>query len=860
MTFHETIITSGYAPNNTGVLTDFEIVSYKSGRNMICKVKQDGKNIYFTHYPRNNTEQYMFLEILNNSPIWNMKWESVFGYPGHHYNNGINSYNFTIKIKINPEKSLIHEYINNSIAINTIITDTFDKLPIFDKTDFSSKSFVSFEKPFEVQGDFKVNLYEYQKRSLNKMIKIERGDTNFKVKYTLPMTVLDEEILYDPISNRKISEDKYLDINVRGGVLSDEMGLGKTITSIALIYSNPAPNDHPAVKFSESYQMNKLFTKATLILCPSHLTKQWEGEVLKCNPNFKVLLIVTKKDMDKLKVTDVQNADIIITSHQFLMNFGYYPKLHYKHITASSYSPTDRKSVLKNVLTALMKDEAKLLALETPVFEFFFFQRIIVDEGHEIFGEMGSIAGVVARYMSEWVSSIDANYYWYVSGTPFINFKGIQNCSKFVNLQLLESDRQLNFDYSNNNTMNREKHSELFNFLYKEYIWNNILSKICIRHRKTDVENQIKIPGYDEKLIWIKFTDLERQLYEAKKGKVISSYLQQLCCHPMVIESSKKIFGDVEVDLALMQDKLIEYHKKNIDMAKDKIAKLDKNNQAYHMLKKNFETTLNESNYLYTILSQMKNKEIDENEKCSICLDPIDNPTLTACGHLFCYECLKISLTDKKKCPMCKTDLTGKEILTTSLKVAPNANACINPLIQKYGSKLGKAISIIRTLVTLPNSRIIIFSQWDDMLSLIGKTLIENGIGNCFVKGNVWSRNKAITKFKAGVNNEGDDNKVIMLSLKNAASGTNLTEATHILFIEPINAPSDECKAIESQAIGRACRVGQKNKITVMRILIENTIEEEIYRKSYDKDIVIEFKQEDKLIDDLVKKTSSLVV
>ena len=857
MTFHETIINSGLSPNNTDALTDFEIVSYKSGRTMICKVKQNGKIIYFTHYPRNNMEQYMFMEILNNSPIWIMKWDYAFSnYPAQ-YNGGCS---FTIKIKINPEKSLIHDYINSSIAINSIITDTFEKLPIFDKTDFSSKSFVSFEKPFEMNEAFKINLYEYQKKSLNKMIKIEKGETSFKVKYTLPMTVLEEDILYDPISNRKIAEDKYLDINVRGGVLSDEMGLGKTITSIALIYSNPAPNDHPAVKYSESYQMNKLFTKATLILCPSHLTKQWEGEILKCNPSFKVLLIVTKKDMDKLKVADVQNADIIITSHQFLMNFAYYPKLHYKHITASSYSATDRKNVLKNVLTTLMKDEAKLLALETPVFEFFFFQRIIVDEGHEIFGEMGSIAGVVARYMSEWVSSIDANYYWYVSGTPFINFRGIQNCSKFINLQLLESDRQLNFDYSNNNTNNREKHSELFNFLFKEYIWNNILSKICIRHRKIDVENQIKIPGFEEKLIWVKFTDLEKQLYEAKKGKVIRSYLQQLCCHPMVIESSKKIFGDVEVDLALMQDKLIEYHKKNMDQAKDKIAKLDPKNQAYHMLKKNFETTLNESSYLFNILSQMKNKEIDENEKCSICLDPIDNPTLTSCGHLFCYECLKMCLADKKKCPMCKTDLTGKEILTTNIKVVPNANAGINPLILKYGSKLGKAISIIRTLVNLPNSRIIVFSQWDDMLSLIGKTLSENGIGNCFVKGNVWSRNKAISKFKTGYNSEGDDNKVIMLSLKNAASGTNLTEATHILFIEPIDAPSEECKAIESQAIGRACRVGQKNKITVMRILIENTIEEEIYRKSYDKDIVIEFKNDDKLIKDLVEKTSSMVV
>ena len=40
--------------------------------------------------------------------------------------------------------------------------------------------------------------------------------------------------------------------------------------------------------------------------------------------------------------------------------------------------------------------------------------------------------------------------------------------------------------------------------------------------------------------------------------------------------------------------------------------------------------------------------------------------------------------------------------------------------------------------------------------------------------------NSAITKFKNGVNKEGSENKVIMLSLNNAASGTNLTEATHI--------------------------------------------------------------------------------
>ena len=846
-TFYETTINIDLMSNTPP--TDFEIVSIKSStyeKRMIFKVTQNSKLIYFPHHPRTNNELYLFLEIKNGSPIWNMNYE--IGQPIMY--NMI--YRFPTKVKINPDPDLIHEYLNTSIAINTVFSESYEKLPIFDKTDFSSKSFVSYEEPIETPSNFKIKLHEYQKRSLGKMLKMEKGETSFTVKYTVPINFFDQEYIYDPISNQRVLEDKYLNIKIRGGVLSDEMGLGKTITSVALIATNPAPKEHPAVKYSNDYQMDKLFTKATLVLCPSHLTKQWETEVNRCNPKFNVLTIVTKKDMDKLTVADIQNANIIITSHQFLMNFKYYPTLHYKYVTPSGYSSYDRKISLKAKLQALMKDQTQLLTLQTPVFEFFFFQRIILDEGHEIFGEMlGS--GALSRYMADWVSSMDANYYWYVSGTPFVNFLGVKNCANYINLKLVEKERQLDFDYSKDYSNNRSSNyaQELFNFMSKEYMWNNILSKICIRHRKPDVENQIQIPGFEEKLIWVKFTELEKQLYEAKKGKVPNQYLQQLCCHPMVIESTKKIFGDVEVDLSLMQDKLIEYHKKNYETYKHKLSLLDKTKPEYFMLKKTYESSMNESHYLYTILSQMKEKPIEDDQNCSICMDALDNPTLTACGHIFCYDCLKMCLGDKKKCPMCKADLSGKELLVTK-KLNEKPKEETNPLITKYGSKLGKAISIIRTLVAQPSSRIIIFSQWDDMLYLIGKTLSENGIENCFVKGNVWSRNSAINKFKAGKNSEGQENKVIMLSLKNAASGTNLTEATYILFIEPINSSKEECRAIEGQAIGRACRVGQKNKVTVMRILIEKTIEEEIYKNSYNKDVVVDFKNDDNLMKELL--------
>ena len=842
MTFYETTIICPHIGN----LSDFSIVSINISLNraMICKIKVNDKLKYFI-VSLKPIEIYIFLEIFNGSPLWHTTYEIQNG----------NTYNKTlIKVKINPDQDLFHEYLNSSLSINSIIFDKFEKLPIFDKTDFSSKSFITYENIVESPTTFKVKLYEYQKRSLGKMLHMEKGDTSFQVKYTVPIKLNNEEYLYDPISNQRVIDHKYLNIKTRGGVLADEMGLGKTITSIALIASNPAPLNCPAVKYSESYKMNKLFTKATLVLAPSHLVKQWEDEAIKCNPKFNVQVIVTKKDMDKIKVSDIQEADIIITSHQFLMNFKYYPSLHYKACTPSNYASYDRQKVLETKLSNLLNNEEALLTLENPVFEFFFFQRIILDEGHEIFGEMlGS--GSQSKYMSNWVSSMDANYYWYVSGTPFVNFLGVKNCSTYINLKLEEPDRQLSFDYS---TGNKQVNctQELFSFLTKEYIWNNILSKICIRHRKIDVENQVQIPGFEEKLIWLKFTDLEKQLYDAKVDKVPHQYLQQLCCHPMIIEQTRKIFGDAEIDLALMQDKLLEYHNNRCEEYKKKLAKLDPKKTEYHMLKKTYESTINESHYMHTILDKMKNKPIDdENESCSICMDVLENPALTNCGHLFCYECVKMCLSDKKKCPMCKADLTGKELLVVNGKNIKQPVE-INPLIIKYGSKLGKTISIIRTLVEQPNSRIIIFSQWDDMLSLIGKTLAENNINNCFVKGNVWSRNSAIKKFKTGVNADGDDNKVIMLSLKNSASGTTLVCCTHIIFIEPINASMEEVKAIESQAIARAVRIGQTKNVMVIRILIEKTIEEKIYKSSYDKDVQINFKPDDMIINELINVSS----
>jgi SNF2 family DNA or RNA helicase len=72
---------------------------------------------------------------------------------------------------------------------------------------------------------------------------------------------------------------------------------------------------------------------------------------------------------------------------------------------------------------------------------------------------------------------------------------------------------------------------------------------------------------------------------------------------------------------------------------------------------------------------------------------------------------------------------------------------------------------------------------------------------------------------------------VIMLSLDNAASGTNLTQATHVILLEPVAGTKSQATATETQAIGRAHRVGQTKQVTVVRFIMRNTIEQEMHER-----------------------------
>jgi SNF2 family DNA or RNA helicase len=801
-----------------------EPIGIMSDGNICFKISYNDQN-FFHQVSFRNILKTVLQEIVSGSNLWDYSFRIY-----KEYGNNIRVI-YNIKGKNHPLSKFL-KYASSGNYLNDLFIEEQQS-----DVNVNDKSFIPINGPYKQPQNVNLTLYSYQLKNLKKMLDIENNDNGFTSFLDLTVNLkhkngIDIESLYHPLKKSLVDKPDYANLQVKGGILADEMGLGKTITMLSLIAQNM-----PTQQYLNGVT-NRFWSRASLLICPSHLAKQWEKEANKNLPFLNIISVLTKTNHIKYSYRDFQKADLIIVSHQFLINFKYYPKVRYDgYCTASSVDLPSREIALNTVYNTIKskipenlnsedsyQGESYLDTIKAPNFEHFEFYRVIIDEGHEIFGDMLSNRSQ-AQYLQDWINRLKYNYGWFVSGTPFVNYTGFLNCLKFIKTKIMYNSTSVSF-------YNTYSHI-LKPIIRKTYFINQIFNKICMRHLKKDVVDQISLKGYQEEVLWIKMTDVEKGIYQSHINKP-RTILQQLCCHPIIADSFKSMMGNREINLDEIKEALINENNTKIVKYTLKLEKLVSTNPEYSMLKKKYSEIVNESKYMLKVLNnitQVQNGETNFDDNCSICLNEINNPSITPCGHIFCKDCIRMCLNFKKKCPMCKQSLKDKEIYLINQNNEIKKDV-VNPFIEKYGSKLGKLICLCRKLVTNKDNRIIIFSQWDSMLNLIGKTLSDNDVSNTFVKGNVWCRNKSIKRFK-----KGDETRVIMLSLSNAASGTNLTEASHIIFVEPIDSNYKTIKAIEGQAIGRACRLGQDKIVKVYRILTRETIEEEIY-KNYDPEYV----------------------
>ncbi|MEN9609841.1 MAG: hypothetical protein RLZZ628_655 [Bacteroidota bacterium] len=114
--------------------------------------------------------------------------------------------------------------------------------------------------------------------------------------------------------------------------------------------------------------------------------------------------------------------------------------------------------------------------------------------------------------------------------------------------------------------------------------------------------------------------------------------------------------------------------------------------------------------------------------------------------------------------------------------------------------------------------KILIFSQFLEMLNLIQKELIKLRIPYEYLDGQTADRMERVNRFQ---NN--DDYRIFLMSLKAGGVGLNLTAADYVYIVDPWWNP-----AVEAQAIDRAHRIGQERPVFAYRMICKNTIEEKI--------------------------------
>jgi len=187
------------------------------------------------------------------------------------------------------------------------------------------------------------------------------------------------------------------------------------------------------------------------------------------------------------------------------------------------------------------------------------------------------------------------------------------------------------------------------------------------------------------------------------------------------------------------------------------------------------------------------------------------------------YESIRISMEKKVRDAIKDKGLNRSHIhiLDALLKLR---QVCCDPSLVKLdtakkvkeSAKLELFLDLVDELLQ-ENRKILVFSQFTSMLSILEKEIKKKKISYVKLTGSSLKRDKIIDKFTQG---QAD---IFLISLKAGGVGLNLVEADTVIHYDPWWNP-----AVENQATDRAHRMGQDKAVFVYKLVVENTIEQKI--------------------------------
>ncbi|CAH8390854.1 unnamed protein product [Eruca vesicaria subsp. sativa] len=683
-----------------------------------------------------------------------------------------------------------------------------------------------------------------------------------------------------------------------GGILADDQGLGKTISTIALILKQryeaklKSENlskqvDAEALDLDADDESENVFVKpeskaimvdgsfgmkkakdeeaststrkfngkrpaaGTLIVCPASVVRQWARELdEKVTQEAKLSVLIYHGGNRTKDPTELAKYDVVMTTYAIVSNEVPQKSLKdddendekyaERHGLASGFSMSKKR---KDVLGAPKKSKkrSKKNADDSDpdcgaLAKVGWF-RVVLDEAQTIKNHRTQVARACC--------GLRAKRRWCLSGTP------IQNTID----DLYSYFRFLRYDpyavyksFCNTIKVPITRNSQNG---YKKL--QAILKAIMLRRTKgtlLDGQPILNLPPKTINLTKVNFSVEERSFYTnlesvsrsqfkayADAGTLNQNYanillmllrLRQACDHPQLVKGKNS----------------------------DSVGK--KSEEAAKRLSREARVSL---------LNRVESSPI-----CCVCHDPPENPVITLCGHIFCYQCVSEYITgDENSCPVCREQLTHDVVFSEStLRSCIGDTGCSSSHargLNKAGFQNGEfSSSKIRTVLDIlqslsnqgsPNStqqggmpsssqphdddddvtiieqtsvpstpynqkpvKTIIFSQWTSMLDLLEPSLIEKTIEFRRLDGTMTlaARDRAVKEFS-----NDPDVRVMIMSLKAGNLGLNMVAACHVILLDLWWNPTTE-----DQAIDRAHRIGQTRPVTVTRLTITNTIEDRI--------------------------------
>lgn len=146
----------------------------------------------------------------------------------------------------------------------------------------------------------------------------------------------------------------------------------------------------------------------------------------------------------------------------------------------------------------------------------------------------------------------------------------------------------------------------------------------------------------------------------------------------------------------------------------------------------------------------------------------------------------------------------------------------------KENTEFSGKIELLREIIVDAvdsGKKLLIFSQFVQMLKILKQMLIKENISFEYMDGSTTNRQKVIDNF-----NNNNNIRSFLISLKTGGYGLNLTAADTVIIVDPWWNPMGE-----NQAIDRAHRIGQTKKVMVYKIITKGTIEEKILDLQHNK-------------------------